>query len=450
MLEQCIWCFQECPQHKPRKCPERVKPDMSDFKQARAPQTRRRSLNSLAAAPKSAFSRSQTSRTPAEQSAHEARYSKVYSQRDRDLTDAAKAALKQHMADRTRPIAPNGPFGQFTPYQLLALEFADRMPEHVPAEKMATASPASLNSSCVQRFARLLTTPVGKAPFKSIPDVRCAGEPAISDFVLLRHQLQSSPERRTQLEQMLSHAKETLHINSPYCAELRQLPRTATLLAHHTAVSLASKPRMGARPKAERVVGDGGLQYAQNYEGGMHTGEYVNKHVSFDNRRFGVAATHTQQDVCEAMGLTTRNSPPLSALRGHQQKRKRVHVAGRRAASMWMFQVDGVMNGKVAAAVIECMPLSDEGTREGLGCCVVGMRCILVGHEGSWVDFLGIEAIKNKEGRSIGAGMLRVVKTRGVAYCWYFWLSDSYGGIIGHRSGAIAYLRVELKVRGRD
>ena len=316
---------------------------MSDFKQARVPQTRRQSLN---AAPKRVAShgRSQSSRTPAQQKEHEASYGRVYMQRQRDSEAAAKAALKQHIEERARPLLPNGPFGQFTPYQLLALEFADRMPEHVPAEKMATASPASLNSSCVQRFARLLTTPVGKAPFKSIADMRCASESAISDFVLLRHQLQSSPERRTQLEQMLSYAKETLRINSPYCAELKQVSRTATLLAHHKAVSLASKPRMGARPKAERAAGDGGLQCAQNYEGGMHTGEYINKHVSFDNRRFGVAATHTQQDVCEAMGLTTRNSPPLSAYRGHQQKRKRVHVAGRRTASMWMFQVDGVMN----------------------------------------------------------------------------------------------------------
>ena len=66
---------------------------------------------------------------------------------------------------------------------MLALEFADQMQDHVPAEKMATASPASLNSSCAQRFARLLTTPVGKAPFKSISEVRCSGEPTISDYV---------------------------------------------------------------------------------------------------------------------------------------------------------------------------------------------------------------------------------------------------------------------------
>jgi hypothetical protein len=143
-----------------------------------------------------------------------------------------------------------------------------------------------------------------------------------------------------------------------------------------------------------------------------------------------------------------RNFPPLSSVRGHQQKRKLVHNASRSAASMWMFQIDRVTNAKFAVSVVECMPLSDEGTgHSGIGVCVVGMRCLLSQHNGPYADFLGLEVIENKEGRSIGAGMLRVVKTRGVAYAWYFWLSDSYGGIVGHRTGAIAYLRVELKVR---
>ena len=64
-------------------------------------------------------------------------------------------------------------------------------------------------------------------------------------------------QRRTQLEQMLSYVKETLRINSPYCAELRQLPRTATLLAHHTAVSLASKPRLAAYLSCEEPASSG-------------------------------------------------------------------------------------------------------------------------------------------------------------------------------------------------
>jgi hypothetical protein len=249
-----------------------------------------------------------------------------------------------------------------------------------------------------------------------------------------------------QLEQMLSYAKGQLRVASPFCAALKLLPRSASLLEHHRVVSIASRPPMGTTPKAERVTSEGGqLQLAQNYEAGAHTAEYVNRHVSFDNRRFGVAATRTQEDAHAAMGLGVCNFPPLSSFRGHQQKRKPVHIASRRAASMWMFQVDRVMNAKFAVAVVECMPFSDEGTREGVGCCVVGMRCMLNGRDGSYDDFLGLENIENKEGRSIGAGMLRVAKSREVAYVFYFWLSDSYGGIIGHRTGAIAYLRVELK-----
>eukprot|EP00966_Prymnesium_polylepis_P195057 4521743-Prymnesium_polylepis.1 len=109
---------------------------------------------------------------------------------------------------------------------------------------------------------------------------------------------------------------------------------------------------MGAPPKAEREAASGSLTIARNYEKGTHTAEYLNRHVGFDNRRFGVAATHTQADVHAAMGLTISNTPPLSAWRGHQQKRKPIHVAARRTASMWMFQVDGVMNAKVAVAAV--------------------------------------------------------------------------------------------------
>jgi hypothetical protein len=421
---------------------------MSDFKQARAVQTRRRSASCPPAVSRKHGRPQRSSRTKEEQAAHEASYDKVYAQRKRDKQKEAGQALKQHFEDRTRPIAPNGPSSQFTPYQLLAYEFADKLHEHLPAEMMASAPPVTINSSCTQRFPALLTKPAGKAPFKSIADVRCPGEPAITDFVLLRTQLQSSPERLNQLRQLLSYAKQTIRIGSPYCAELKQLPPTATLLEHYRCVSLASKPRVGAPPKAKAGEADGedggGLAFAQNYVSGAHTAQYVSKHVAFDNRRFGVAATRTQEDVHQAMGLTTTGFPPLSQLRGHQQKRKLVHVASRRTASMWMFQIDGVTNAKVAAVVIECMPFSDEGTRESVGCCVVGAYCCIPGRASSWVDFLGLERLENKEGRSIGAGMLRVVKTREVEYIWYFWLSDSYGGIVGHRTGAIAYLRTEL------
>ena len=422
---------------------------MADFKQARVPRTRGRALVTKATA--KPMSRTQTSRTPAEQKEHEASYKRVHAQRTYALAVAAKAALAAHLEEAARPLQPQGRNGQFTSYQLLALEFAEQMDSLLPAEVMAKG-PVSINSSCVQRFTARLTKPVGESPseqaaFRAIADVRRKDEPTISDFVLLRAQLQQSDVRRLEFEGLLSDAKEDLRISSPFCAALKQLPRLASLLEHHRVVSIASRPRMGAPTKAERAAatGSGSLQIATNYESGMHTGAYINKHVAFDNRRFGVAATRTQEDVHQALGLTTSNTPPLSSFRGHQQKRKPIHVAARRTASMWMFQVDSVMNAKFAVAVVECMPFSDEGTREGVGCCVVGMRCMLTGRDSSCADFLGLEFIENKEGRSIGAGMLRVVTAREVAYVWYFWLSDSYGGIVGHRTGAIAYLRVELK-----
>ena len=57
---------------------------MTDFKQARAVQTRQRSA-SLPSAALLKHGRQQTSRTEAEQAAHEDSYGKVYMQRARDL-----------------------------------------------------------------------------------------------------------------------------------------------------------------------------------------------------------------------------------------------------------------------------------------------------------------------------------------------------------------------------
>jgi hypothetical protein len=193
---QCIWCWAERPDHEPKDCVEKQKVDMSDFKQGRV--TRQRSAAS-ASKSTAKHGKVQTSRTPDEQKAHEARYDIVFSQRRREMIAAAKQKLQNWLLllqrkreEDARPLAGNGPFGQFTTYQLLALEFASQMQEHVPAETMQKP-PVTLNSSCVQRFTNLLTKPVGKAPFKSIADVRCSSEPAISDFVRLRTQLQSSP-----------------------------------------------------------------------------------------------------------------------------------------------------------------------------------------------------------------------------------------------------------------
>jgi hypothetical protein len=198
--------------------------------------------------------------------------------------------------------------------KLLALEFAEQMDSLLPADVMAKG-PVSINSSCVQRFTARLTKPVGEAPseqatFRAIADVRRKDEPPISDFVLLCAQLQQSAVRRLEFEGLLSDAKEDLRIASPFCAALKQLPPSASLLEHHRVISIASRPRMGAPTKAERAAatGSGSLQIATNYESGMHTGAYINKHVAFDNRRFGVAATRTQEDVHQALGLTTSNT----------------------------------------------------------------------------------------------------------------------------------------------
>ena len=258
---QCIWCWMERPDHELKSCPEKPSPNMSDFKQARAVRLRSAGLQRSAGQP--------SGRMKEEQQAHEATYSTVHKQRTRALVVDAKAALAAHLEAAAQPLTPNGPFGQFTTYQLLALEFASQMDQLLPAAVLAKG-PVSINSSCMQRFTARLTKPVGEAAaeqaaFKSIADVRAKGEPTISDFALTRSQLQSSPERAAQLEQMLSYANGQLRIASPFCAALKQLPCSASLLEHHRVVSIASRPRMGAPPKAEREAASGSLTIAVSW-----------------------------------------------------------------------------------------------------------------------------------------------------------------------------------------
>ena len=127
---------------------------MADFKQARVPRTRGRALVTKATA--KPMSRTQTSRTPAEQKEHEASYKRVHAQRTYALAVAAKAALAAHIEAVAQPLVPNGRGGQFTTYQLLAFEFAEQMETLLPASVMAKG-PVSINSSCVQRFTARLT-----------------------------------------------------------------------------------------------------------------------------------------------------------------------------------------------------------------------------------------------------------------------------------------------------
>jgi hypothetical protein len=110
-LPQCIWCWMEQPDHQLKSCPEKRTPDMSDFKQARAVRTRSVGLQR---------SRGQPSGCTKVEQAHEATYKATHQQRTRALLVDAKAALAAHLEAAAQPLTPNGPFGQFTTYQLLA------------------------------------------------------------------------------------------------------------------------------------------------------------------------------------------------------------------------------------------------------------------------------------------------------------------------------------------
>ena len=77
-----------------------------------------------------------TVRSKAKQADHTRDYDRVRSQRARDITAAAKARAREFVALISQPIAGCGPFGQFTLPQLLVIEFAGQLGDHLSPETL--------------------------------------------------------------------------------------------------------------------------------------------------------------------------------------------------------------------------------------------------------------------------------------------------------------------------
>ena len=61
-------------------------------------------------------------------------------------------------------------------------------------------------------------------------------------------------------------------------------------------------------------------------------------------------------------------------------------------------------------------------------------------------DMLGLEVLPSKLGSAAAAGILRILQRRGITVVYHF-MSDACTTNIGHRTGAIAHLRIQLGTR---
>jgi hypothetical protein len=167
---QCWWCRRAV--HNPAGCPHKEVPDMRDY-DLRVPSRTRITV--------------ETTRTPEQQQQHRKDYSKAYNQRVRALeVEAQMRALAVAAMDRAEPLWPAAPLDQFTVWQLIVLEFALALPEHLPVGANLVAS----DRAALQAFAKLVkATPDGSssAPFKALDALRAIEDSAETSFYLLEN-----------------------------------------------------------------------------------------------------------------------------------------------------------------------------------------------------------------------------------------------------------------------
>ena len=150
---RCYWCLQLDPDHLPSKCAHREHVDVSEFEQRKPHMMKKRGSGSKART--SGKARAQTTRSAEEQKQHEQKYKLAWQSQTRDLERKAKGRAAAFTRQLEEQIHGHGPFGQYTLAQLLSIEFAQKLSEHLSPE-MLERDHSSINSSAVQRFAALL------------------------------------------------------------------------------------------------------------------------------------------------------------------------------------------------------------------------------------------------------------------------------------------------------
>ena len=418
---------------------ERV--DMPEFKRQGPHAMQKRGSAALI----SGKSRLQTSRTPEEQLQHERMYSAAWKRENRDLERAAKERTLAFIQQINEPIRGHGPFGQFTVAQLLGIEFAQKLPEHLSPETLERDH-STINASAVQRFAALLKA---NGAFPSVQSLRLAAEPAISDFVTLHMRVQAAgPE----VDQLLECARDQERARHPNCAAVKGLPASASLLEIVRASAIAARPKRGRPPNAEHD-GEGEFSMARNWVDGGYSVEYIAKRARFDTRRVSVAQTSSQRDVLEGAELIIDGAPTsLEQLRAFKPSKRRVQISHATTARLHAAQLNEWHSRKAAQLVRFPFPQWDEGTAGGFSTgvpgLVAGVSGLLPDEKGAlteaYNDMLGLVLLQAKNGLTVAAAMMRLLKRRGFEE-FYFCGTDAVASNVGYATGAIAYFRKEYE-----
>lgn len=179
----CWWCHLFA--HEPNTCPAKKQPSMKHFKQFRSLDTESAAEGTSTCLCKGCTGQPSVSQKKLSlrvQGEHTQAYNTSYSKQRRDLELSAQASALQDAESALIPPKGNGPLGAFTIYQLLTLEFALDLVNHLNEEQRMRA-PGALNHAALQIFAEALA-PV----FASTKAARLPCDATVSNFVHLRRQ----------------------------------------------------------------------------------------------------------------------------------------------------------------------------------------------------------------------------------------------------------------------
>ena len=296
----------------------------------------------------------------------------------------------------------------------------------------------------MQRFAGQLKA---DGAFKSVQALRAPDEAATSDYVLLHLQALLAED---DVRALLTSAKGQERARHPHAPSVKALPPDATLLTIVRTGALASKPQRGRPPKGGEADGDFGMQ--RNWELGGYSVSSMERRSNFDNRRINVSQKETQGDVLAGAGLIISGVPiSLAEMRMLKPSQRKVQIGHHTTARLHTAQLDEYHNEEAAEHVRYVFPQFDEGTAGGFSTGVPGLVAGVTGllpddcgkYTEPYEDFLGLEILPNKKGRTVAGGLLRILLCRGMTDI-YFLGSDAVTSNTGHLSGAIAYLRRDL------
>ena len=459
-LPRCIWCFHLLASHAEQsdgptedKCLRRLFPAKSRWEAvvARTPwlatarATRAAAEQQQQAGPRPR-GHQQTGRSKALQAAYCAEYKRWWSQEGYALQTAARLALASFNTALLLPLAASAASGEFSDYEMLKLEFVSRLRHHVkPALFAPGGNWGSLNSSANQVFSGRLRA---VEPFSAgVASARMPGERCANDFAMLSERYEHVASYRTAVDAKLVHWRTQLQQRHRALARVKQLPADSDSPLLDTFAAITAS-------RGRPLDGDGTLVSKApahpkkvNYVGGAFTGGCMVEGADGESSSISTSFKDQRAADLRGAGRLFANVPTEQQMAGRKQKVKDFKLPAastarghRRDMARWRIEKAAEALGPVREQIF-----LDEATRpEGTAVLVMGSRSLLPDGSVNMRLCGATIPLENKMGVTVAAAVLDICRRNKIEIC-YTPLADSVSSTVGHKTGAVAYLRQEWK-----